>query len=264
MTGMEDLLRFDDVDATADQRTFIDFLDRVDALPDVSAYRARSYEAFAAAGCVVDVGCGTGTAARELASRVDRVVGVDASQAMIEVARIRSGERPDLRFVVGDALSLPLDDASVDGYGAERLFQHLADHAAALSEARRVLRPRGRIAVIDQDWDTLIFASEDVGTARRVAAAMADSIAGGTGARNLAASLDAAGFTRTEVRGHTTVSRDANVYGFVADLAADAAIAAGVVDRALVERWRADQRTRARDGTWLVSFTFLATTATAP
>ena len=118
--------------------------------------------------------------------------------------------------------------------------------------------------MIDQDWDTLIFASEDVGTARRVAAAMADSIAGGTGARNLAASLDAAGFTRTEVRGHTTVSRDANAYGFVADLAADAAIAAGVVDRALVERWRADQRTRARDGTWLVSFTFLATTATAP
>ena len=200
---------------------------------DVSGYRARSNEAFAAAGCVVDVGCGTGTAARELASRVDRVVGVDASQAMIEVARIRSGERPDLRFVVGDALSLPLDDASVGGYRAERLFQHLADHAAALSEARRVLRPRGRIAVIDQDWDT-------------------------------AASLDAAGFTRTEVRGHTTVSRDANVYGFVADLAADAAIAAGVVDRALVERWRADQRTRARDGTWLVSFTFLATTATAP
>ena len=62
----------------------------------------------------------------------------------------------------------------------------------------------------------------------------------------------------------TASSRDANAYGFVADLAADAAIAAGVVDRALVERWRADQRTRARDGTWLVSFTFLATTATAP
>ena len=185
------------------------------------------YEVFAAAGCVVDVGCGTGTAARELASRVDHVVGVDASRAMIEVARIRSGERPDLRFVVGDALSLPLDDASVDGYRAERLFQHLPDHAAALSEARRVLRPGGRIAVIDQDWDTLIFASQDVETTRRVAAAMADSIAGGTGARNLAAGLDAAGFTQAEVRGHVTVSRDANAYGFVADLAADAAIAAG-------------------------------------
>ena len=171
---------------------------------------------------------------------------------------------PDLRFVVGDALSLPLDDASVDGYRAERLFQHLPDHAAALSEARRVLRPGGRIAVIDQDWDTLIFASQDVETTRRVAAAMADSIAGGTGARNLAAGLDAAGFTQAEVRGHVTVSRDANAYGFVADLAADAAIAAGGTDRALVERWRAAQRTRARDGTWLVSFTFLATTATAP
>ena len=54
MTGMEDLLHFDDVDATADQRAFIDFLDRVDALPDVAAYRA--VEVFAAAGCVVDVG----------------------------------------------------------------------------------------------------------------------------------------------------------------------------------------------------------------
>ena len=56
MTGMEDLVHFDDVDATADQRAFIDFLDRVDALPDVAAYRARSYEAFAAAGCAVGVG----------------------------------------------------------------------------------------------------------------------------------------------------------------------------------------------------------------
>jgi SAM-dependent methyltransferase len=170
MTAMDDLRHFDDVDAAQDQLAFVDFLDRVDALPDVAAYRARSYKPFGATGCVVDVGCGTGTAARELANRVERVVGVDASEAMIEVARKRSGGRPDVRFEVGDALALPFRDATVDGYRAERLFQHLANPAAALSEARRVLRPGGRIAIIDQDWDTLIFATDDIETTRRVSA----------------------------------------------------------------------------------------------
>jgi len=264
MTGMDELRHFDRVDAARDQSAFLEFLDRVDALPDVAAYRARTYEPFGSAGCVVDVGCGTGTAARELASRVERVVGVDVSETMIEVARERTGDRTDVHFEVADASSLPLGDRSVDGYRAERLFQHLADPAAAISEARRVLRPGGQICVIDQDWDTLIFATDDVETTRQVTAAMADSVAGGTAARNLAAVLDGAGFTEVTVRADATVSRDSGSYGFVSDLAADMAAASGRVDRQSVDLWRADQRARARNDTWLVSFTFLVTTAAAP
>ena len=261
---MEELRRFDHVDAAHDQSAFLEFLDRVDALPDVAAYRARTYETFGSAGCVVDVGCGTGTAARELAGRVERVVGVDASERMIEAARERSSGRTDVRFEVGDALSLPLRDRSVDGYRAERLFQHLAKPGAALAEARRVLRPGGRICVIDQDWDTLIFAANDVETTRHVTAAMADSIVSGTAARHLAALFDDAGFTDVTVSGEATVSRDPGSYGFVSTLAADMAAASDHIDRQAVERWRADQGARARDGTWLVSFTFLTTTAVAP
>ena len=54
----------------------------------------------------------------------------------------------------GDAVSLPFRDASVDAVRCERVFQHLPDPEAAVAEMVRVLRPGGRVVLMDSDWGT--------------------------------------------------------------------------------------------------------------
>jgi len=108
---------------------------------------------------LLDVGCGTGDAALALAGDVGaggEVVGIDASASMLAVARARAAGTPrPVRFTVGDALALDEPDGSFDAVRSERTLQWVADPGAAIAEMARVLRPGGRIALIDTDWSTL-------------------------------------------------------------------------------------------------------------
>lgn len=106
---------------------------------------------------VLDVGCGPGSAAADLGDLVGptgRVVGIDPSAALVEAAR-RSTDRPNVTFTTGDATALDFADCSLDAYRSERTFQWLSRPDRALGEAVRVLRPGGRLGVVDPDWGTL-------------------------------------------------------------------------------------------------------------
>lgn len=105
-------------------------------------------------GVVLDVGCGTGTLARQLAQADPalRIVGVDGDEDVLARARAKAtryGERA--RFTHGLAGELPLEDASVDVAIASLLLHHLAPAAKlqALSEIRRVLVSDGRLLIAD-------------------------------------------------------------------------------------------------------------------
>ena len=98
---------------------------------------------------VVDVGCGTGNAAALLAPFVTRVIAVDREPAMLDAARTRLRGCGNVEFRQGDALALPVDDASADAVLFFLVLHHLAEPTAALAEARRVLRDRGVILVVD-------------------------------------------------------------------------------------------------------------------
>ncbi|WP_448061448.1 methyltransferase domain-containing protein [Cellulomonas hominis] len=105
---------------------------------------------------VLDVGCGPGTITVDLAARVlpGQVVGVDRSEAVIELARheaARAGAA-NVRFDTADAYELPFESASFDVVHAHQLLQHLQDPVAALRELRRVTRPGGVVAVRDADY----------------------------------------------------------------------------------------------------------------
>jgi SAM-dependent methyltransferase len=108
---------------------------------------------------LLDVGCGPGDAALALAADLGatgEVVGIDVSAAMLAVARDRASSAPcPVRFSIGDALDLDEPDGSFDAVRSERTLQWLADPEAAINEMARVLRPGGRIALIDTDWSTL-------------------------------------------------------------------------------------------------------------
>jgi demethylmenaquinone methyltransferase/2-methoxy-6-polyprenyl-1,4-benzoquinol methylase len=97
----------------------------------------------------LDVCCGTGDLALALARGGAETVGLDFSEAMLEVAAARSQGSEGIRFVRGDAQRLPFGDNSFDivtvGYG----LRNLASWEAGLGEMQRVARPGGRLAVLD-------------------------------------------------------------------------------------------------------------------
>ncbi len=98
---------------------------------------------------VGDLGCGTGDAAERLASVVREVVAIDREPSMLEACRRRLGEHDNIRFVESDLMALPLPDASLDAAVIMLVLHHVADPVAVLAEVGRVLKPRGRVLVVD-------------------------------------------------------------------------------------------------------------------
>jgi SAM-dependent methyltransferase len=121
---------------------------------------------------LLDVGCGLGEAALGLAQDLGdggEVVGIDVSERMLRVARSNAGAaRCRVRFIVGDARSLDEPDDSFDAARSERTLQWLADPEAAVAEMVRVLRPGGRVSLIDTDWSTFTIQVGDDGLAALV------------------------------------------------------------------------------------------------
>ncbi|HZW10397.1 MAG TPA: metalloregulator ArsR/SmtB family transcription factor [Phycisphaerales bacterium] len=89
---------------------------------------------------VADLGCGTGDAAAWLGARVERVVAVDRSDAMLDAARKRLGGAPNVEFLAGELELLPIERASVDATVSLLVLHHVASPEAALGEMARVLR----------------------------------------------------------------------------------------------------------------------------
>ena len=98
---------------------------------------------------LLDVGCGAGLAAQLAAELGAQVCGIDAAPALIAIARDRL---PGGGFRVGNMEELPYADASFDVVTGFNSFQHAANLVAALSEAKRVVRRGGRVAMVT--WGT--------------------------------------------------------------------------------------------------------------
>jgi len=95
---------------------------------------------------VLDACCGTGDLAVEAERRGGRVVGLDFSEKMLERARGKSGA---IEWVQGDALALPFGDGEFDAATVGFGVRNLADLEAGLRELARVLKPGGRVAVLE-------------------------------------------------------------------------------------------------------------------
>ena len=98
---------------------------------------------------VGDLGCGTGQVSAALGPFVAKVVAVDASVAMLQAAkkRLHGFDNIDLRR--GDLESLPIDDGRLDAATLMLVLHHVPEPEHALAEVRRVLKPGGRVIVVD-------------------------------------------------------------------------------------------------------------------
>jgi ArsR family transcriptional regulator len=98
---------------------------------------------------VADLGCGTGALTAELAHAVARVIAVDQSAAMLRAARRRCEGQGNVELHRADLEALPLADRSCDAALAVLALGWVAALEPALAEAARILRPGGRIVIVD-------------------------------------------------------------------------------------------------------------------
>lgn len=170
--------------------------DRLAATPDMSDQRARLVATLAprAGQAVLELGTGNGALLRDIAPRLapgGQATGLDTSPQMLEIARHLA---PDAEFVEGSAEALPFDEACFDAICAAQVLCFLEDVDTALSEAFRVLRPGGRVVLLDTDWATLVWHSRKPALMRRLVEAYTAHYADAHLPRTLAPRLAMAGF----------------------------------------------------------------------
>jgi ubiquinone/menaquinone biosynthesis C-methylase UbiE len=136
----------------------------------------------ASARSVLDLGCGTGVAARAVASRPEfagRIVGIDLSPHMVAAARRLAREQglaERITFQIGDSQALEEADAACDVVIAHTLMSHVTAPDAVLGEAARVVRPGGTVAIFDIDPASLTFGTEDPEYGQRMERGISDAL----------------------------------------------------------------------------------------
>ena len=187
----QDVTHFTTVDRTADPGFFLHFLDAANRVPGVAAWKGAILGRLALRPGmnVLEVGCGAGDDAFAIAERVAPggvVTGVDFSESLIAEAKRRApGRDVSAVFEVGDAKALRFGDASFDAVRTERMLMHVPDPEKAIAEMARVLKPGGRMAVFDFDWETQFCDSPHREISRKIALSFCDSMKNGWIGRSL-------------------------------------------------------------------------------
>ncbi|MFI1990993.1 methyltransferase domain-containing protein [Actinoplanes sp. NPDC020271] len=245
-----------------DMATMVALLDAAEQRPEAVTLRQHSYDLLhlRAGDTVIDVGAGTGRAVAELASRGVTAIGVDVSEAMVSLGRSRY---PGADLRAGSAEQLPLGDGEAAGYRADKVFHELSDPAAALVEARRVLRPGGRIVLLGQDWDTIVIDADDGMLTRRIVQARADSVRRPRVARAYRTLLLDAGFDQVSMEVRTGVFTGEFMLPMLTGFA-HAAVRAAAITPEQADTWLAEQRDRAAADRLLLALPIFVAAGTGP
>jgi arsenite methyltransferase len=152
---------------------------RVEAInqtPEMIAQRRQVLKALdlRAGEQVLDVGSGPGLLACDMAASVGRdgrVCGIDTSDDMLAISRTRCADKPWTKFQKADAGELPYPDESFDAAVSTQVYEYVADVPAALIELYRVVRPGGRVVLLDTDWGSLVIHTKDEVRTERILSA---------------------------------------------------------------------------------------------
>jgi arsenite methyltransferase len=148
-------------------------IDRSYQTPEIVNQRLRTLTGLALARgeSVLDAGCGTGLLIEQQALAVGaegRAEGIDFSDDMLERARDRCADLEQVRLRQGSVEKLPFEDAQFDALSSTQCLLYVADLDSALREFHRVLKPGGRIAILETDWSGAIMNSQDQALTQRI------------------------------------------------------------------------------------------------
>ena len=169
---------------------FIDFLEFLDKRDDIRRIRAAAAKhlTLSAGQKVLEITGPTGLAA-----------GVDISSAMVEAASSRTPSRAGVEFRVGEACAIPYPDGFFDAARSERVFLYLPDRLGAIHEIKRVLKPGGRLVLLDVDLDATGVYSNKLTLARKMTSIVAATMPNPNSARDLPALARKAGLKDLQV-----------------------------------------------------------------
>ena len=244
---------------------------RVEALyqtPDVMAQRREVLRALALAPGerALDIGSGPGLLAVEMGEAVGkggRVDGVDLSEPMIAMGRARAAAMTWIGFHTGDAAELPFPDDSFDAAAATQIYLYVRDLPRALRELKRVLKPGARALVLDTDWDSAVWHSEDRPRMARVLQAWEAHFGDAHVASKMPAALLGAGFAVERQSVLTLLNPRYEEASYSAGMIPmiKTFVARHGIDPAEAEAWADELRARGRDGSYFFSlnrYLFLA------
>ena len=204
MSALSDATRFANVEATHDPAALVAFLDARTGIEGEREVKELELAMLRVGPGlqILDVGCGTGDDAREIAALLGpkgKVTGVDVSPTMIAEARKRSLPNSlPVEFTEGSALDLPFAGESFDRVRTDRVLVHLREPAQALAEMVRVVRSGGRVVVSELDLGTQFLDSRNPLTTQKVLSTFADQTASGRIGRALPRLLGEAGLSDIE------------------------------------------------------------------
>ncbi len=232
--------------------------DRAYQTPDVTRQRMRTLEALQlkAGEFVLDVGCGSGLLAHDRANLVGAegcVIGVDASQDMLVLAKQRCADLPQVHLKKSKAESLSEDAEFFDAVTCVQVLLYLSDVPTALSEMYRVLKPGGRIAVIETDWRGTVLNSFDDSLTRKMLAAWDDAVSSPHLPVRLGPLMKAQGFSAASVDAFPIVNTSCTPGNFsneMFDQFARYAREQGAVSAAESEAWLDDLQQKGADGSY--------------
>jgi arsenite methyltransferase len=146
---------------------------------------------------VLDIGSGPGLLAYDIGASVGRdgrVCGIDISEDMLAMAKRRCAQQAWSEFRKADATKLPYPDDSFDVAVSTQVYEYVADIPAALAELNRVMRPGGRVTILDTDYGSLVIHTENEARMQRILSAWDEHFVHPRLPRTLSSQLRDAGF----------------------------------------------------------------------
>jgi len=242
------------------------FLEERSHAPDLQDVNRKLCETVAAQAGerLLEVGSGSGILCRILAPQLQpggRMVGIDISPEMTDEARkyaLAEGFSDEISFDTGAAEALPYPDASFDGAIAARLLLHVANPDTALREIKRVVRPGGRVVVMDWDFETVTVDHPNRKLTRQLLHWRNDHHGGNNwSGRQLWRRMQTAGFENLSVHPWVSVTHEESD-GLTQSLwrATEVACEGGAISPAEQEAWIKELKDSILDGTFFASIVY--------
>ncbi|MFN3231022.1 MAG: methyltransferase domain-containing protein [Alphaproteobacteria bacterium] len=246
------------------------WIEAVYQTPDVTAQRNAVLDSLqlVPGETALDIGVGPGLLAKDMAASVGKTgacYGIDVSAPMITMTQDRCADMPWARFEVADATDLPFDDGTIDAATSTQVYEYVEDMPLALKELFRVLKPGGRAAILDTDYDSLVLHTEHPDRMARVMTAWDDHFVHRSLPQVLSPLLRDAGFV---IRQRDAIPmfnpefhRNTFSYGIVKGIA-DFATGRNGISEEEANAWYAEQQALGADGRYFFSinrFLFLVT-----
>ena len=262
--GIVRMITYDEREARATDRVYL--------TPDIVKQRMRTLDALQlkAGDSVLDVGCGTGLLSHDMAQLVGSigsVLGIDLSPDMLRLAEGRCAELPQVSFKLGNIEAIEAQSASFDAIASTQVLLYVAELAMALAEMHRVLKPGGRLVVIETDWRGTVLSSADETLTRRILAAWDSAVPSPNLPPTLGALLAAAGFVALKVEAFPILNTSYTPGNFSHGMAkgfARHAAKEGAISETEEKAWLADLERLGKEGAYFFCINRFLFTAVKP